>query len=97
MAEIYVQSSSALQQIIEQLRNLNNEFRIRADDIRTEQNTLTTKWEGDASEAFQENFRKEEPNFATFMEAIEEYIQGLMEILSQYEATEEKNKVIAST
>ena len=96
MAEIYVQSSNALQGIIDQLVNLNGEFRRKADDIRMEQNTLTTKWEGDASKAFQENFHKEEINFVNFAAAIDEYIEALRRILAEYESAEARNTTIAT-
>jgi len=95
MSEIYVASSAAIQQIIDELTNLNREFRAKADEIRQEQSTLTTKWKGDASTEFQDNFHREEPNFESFATAIDEYISALQEILAQYEQAEESNKAIA--
>ena len=95
MAEIYVKSSNDIQEVINQLRTLNTEFRSKADGIRTEQINLTTKWEGDASTAFQRHFKKEEPNFETFATAIDEYIEGLTQILDEYNRTEDTNKAIA--
>ncbi len=97
MSEIYVASSSALRDKIDELTNLNKEFRTKADEIRAEQKTLTTKWKGDASTAFQDNFQKEEPNFENFATTIDEYIRALEDILASYEAAEEQNKSIAST
>ena len=96
MAEIYVQSSNAIQGVIDQLTSLNNEYRSKAADIRTEHTTLVTKWEGDASTAFEDHFKQEEPNFESFATAIDEYIRALQEILAEYEQAEATNKAIAS-
>lgn len=96
MAEIYVNGSSSLQEVIDQLTQLNTSFREKAENIRAEQRTLTTKWEGDASTAFQEHFQQEEPNFENFATTIDEYIEGLKRILESYEQAEEQNKQIAS-
>ena len=95
MAEIYVQSSSALDSVITELRTLNGDFNQKAIDIEKEQGILTQKWEGDASEAFQEHFRKEYPNFANFYNTIEEYIGALELIKGTYENAEQINKGIA--
>ncbi|WP_029200334.1 WXG100 family type VII secretion target [Oribacterium sp. NK2B42] len=95
MAEIYVKSSNDIQEVINRLRTLNTDFRNKANDIRTEQTNLTTKWEGDASTAFQEHFRKEEPNFESFATAIDEYIEGLTHILEEYNRAEDTNKSIS--
>ncbi len=97
MAVIRVQSSGSIQQIIEDLTRLNADFRNKANDINQEHNTLTTKWEGNASEAFKEHFQKEYPNFENFATAIDEYIEGLKQILEEYERAEEMNKQIADT
>ncbi len=95
MAEIYVKSSADIQNIIDQLRELNTQFRGKAEDINAEHTALVAKWEGDASTAFEEHFRKEYPNFETFATAIDEYINGLTQILEEYNATEDANKAIA--
>ena len=96
MAEIYVKSSADIQGVIDQLRTLNTEFRNKASDINTKHSTLTTKWEGEASIAFEEHFRKEYPNFDNFAAAIDEYIEGLTHILEEYVQAETMNKTIAS-
>ncbi len=96
MAEIYVKSSAELQGIIDQLRELNTQFRGKAEDINAEHTNLTSKWEGDASTAFAEHFRKEYTNFENFAVAIDEYITGLTQILQEYDQAEDTNKTIAS-
>ncbi len=96
MSEIYVASSNALEQVINDLQAKNNEFHQYADNIRNEHKTLVTKWEGDASEAFEANFQKEEPNLTNFEQAITEYITALKKILAEYETAETQNVNIAS-
>lgn len=96
MGEIYVSSYERLSEIINQLRNLNTQFRNKATDINTEHSILTTKWEGDSSTAFQERFRKEYPNFENFASAIDGYIEGLTQIRDEYDAKEGMNKIIAN-
>ena len=97
MAEIYVQSSSAIRDVITQLRDLNTQFHGKADDVRAEHTRLITNWEGDASTAFEEHFHNEESNFDVFEQAVLDYIVGLERILAEYEQAEEQNKQIAST
>lgn len=95
MSEIYVASSSAMQELIDNLTNLNSNFRTKKDEIQNEQNTLTTKWEGDSSTTFQERYQKEAPAFEEFAATIDQYINALKEALAEYEATEAKNQSIA--
>ncbi|MEE8815584.1 MAG: WXG100 family type VII secretion target [Lachnospiraceae bacterium] len=95
MAQIYVQSSQAVQDVINQLTKELQQFDQAAQDIEKEQNTLTTKWKGDASTAFNDTFNKQKPNFTTFHDAIESYIKALSQILQQYETTEANNTNIA--
>ena len=96
MAEIYVLSSNAISGVITELRSLNQEFNSKAADIRQEHQNLITKWEGDASTAFEQNFHREEVGFDNFYQAIEEYVEALQEILNQYETAEAQNVNIAS-
>jgi WXG100 family type VII secretion target len=96
MAEIVVKSSSDIQGIIDNLRNLNTEFRKKADDVNTEQTALTSKWEGDASTAFQDHFKREYPNFENFAQVIDEYVVGLEQILQEYEQAEGANITVAN-
>ena len=96
MSKLVVQSSAAIENVIDQLKNYNTEFRAKADEIRTEQKMLVANWEGEASDAFQANFQKEEPSFENFATAIDEYVQALQRILEQYEMAEATNINIAN-
>ena len=96
MGQIYVQSSSALEGVIQELQARLTEYEQIADNIRNEVKALITKWEGDASDAFEANFHKEESNLTNFAQAIDEYITALKAILSQYEQAESQNINIAN-
>ena len=97
MAEIYVQSSNAIQGVIDELTQFNADFRTKAEEINSEKTNLTTKWEGDASTTFSERFDREYPSFENFAKAIDEYVQGLTNILAEYDRTEDANKAIAQS
>ena len=95
MAEIYVGTSAQIKEVIDNLRALNDKFRGKAADINQEHSTLTTKWQGDASTVFTERFQRQYPTFENFATTVDHYVQGLENILAEYEAAEEANKSIA--
>ena len=95
MAEIYVQSSQALGEVIIQLDGLTQRFRQKAIDLEQEQQALCSKWEGDASTAFNQHWVQERENFNTLLEVLGEYIKKLEAIMQAYEEAEAKNKQIA--
>lgn len=96
MAEIYVAGSSSIQDVIDQLEELNSGFMDKANAIDAEHKALTSKWEGDASTAFEEHYQNERQNFDVFYNAIHEYANALRTILANYEYVEQQNKSIAS-
>lgn len=96
MSAIYVGSSQALEEVINNLDSLNKSFREQADAIDAEHQNLVSKWQGDASTAFEDHYSKEKGNFENFAQAIDEYIAGLRTILENYEAAETMNKNIAT-
>lgn len=96
MAEIYVQSSAALQGVIDELNELCVEFNNKKEAIQNEQEALVSKWQGDASTAFNENWMKESQNFRTLYDVAVKYVGALREILAKYETAEEQAKQIAS-
>lgn len=93
---IIVKSSSAVQERIDELRELNNQFRAKTTDIRQEQSTLTTKWQGEASDTFAQSMNRKLPNLDTFASVVDEYCNALSQMLANMENTEAKNVAIAS-
>lgn len=95
MAEIYVQSSAALDGVIEQLDRLRVLFGERANAINDEQEALVSKWQGDASEAFNQHWMQERDNFSRLYDVIVQYVEALRAIKTRYEDAENTNKAIA--
>lgn len=95
MAEIFVNTSAKIQEVITTLTNYNNEFKNKTSEINQEHMTLTGKWQGDASDTFTERFQRQYPTFDNFSKAVDDYITALSQILQEYEAAEEANKAIA--
>lgn len=96
MAEIYVAGSSNIQDVIDQLEQLNTQFMEKANAIDAEHKSLVSKWEGDASTAFEEHYQNERQNFDVFYNTIHDYINALRIILANYEDAERRNTGIAS-
>ena len=96
MAEIYVRSSSDIEQIINKLKQQNEELRDRKSQLDTEKNTLCEMWQGEASQAFSTRYEEKIRNLVAFSELIDTYVAGLIKIKGQYEDAESANKAIAS-
>lgn len=95
MAEIYVQSSAALEDVIIQLTNLRTDFADKANAINAEEQQLVGKWQGDASTEFDARWMRERQNFQTMVDVLGEYIQGLQQIKQNLEDAEQTNINIA--
>lgn len=96
MGEIYVASSQAIREVIDSLQQLNGRYQETSQDIVQEAKKLTQKWEGEASERFQETFNKEQHCFEDFYQGIMDYLKVLNNILERYERAEETNINIAA-
>ena len=96
MAEIYVSSSSALQGVIDNLTQDNAKYLEMVERLVAEAKNLASKWEGEASTAFQDKFNAEQAKYQAFYEGIQQYITALQEILAKYEAAESSNTNIAA-
>ena len=96
MSEIFVASTGSLEEIVDELMQLNNRYQEFAQEIVTEQKNLTQKWEGDASQAFQEHFNKEQHCYDDFYQGVDQYAKVLLDILSNYDKCETTNINIAA-
>ncbi len=96
MSEIFVRSSSDIEQIINKLKQQNEELRERKQQLDTEKNTLCDLWQGEASQAFSNRYEEKIKNLVAFSELIDTYVQGLTKIKTEYENAEAANKAIAS-
>ncbi|SCY71327.1 Uncharacterized conserved protein YukE [Lachnospiraceae bacterium XBB2008] len=83
-----LQYSDALQGIIDQLIDLNTQFKkdvTRLDDI---QKGLVVNWEGEASTTFQNKYMQEKECFTEFAQVIDDAAQILQRILDNARRTE---------
>ena len=94
MAEIFVQSSAALDSVIEDLRAMRSECEGKENDLAAELSNVAAKWTGDASDAFINNWNTDSANFQNFLTVIDQYIQGLEQIKADYEQAEGMNTTI---
>lgn len=94
--EMYVQSSQALQDIIEDLTKWNSEFLNRVEDLKAEAKTLTSKWEGDASTEFNTTFTKESVSYTEFSDLVKTHISALSEMKVIIEEAEDECKRIST-
>ena len=85
-----------VEQTINQLREYNSGFRSKAEEIIADQAALGADWESDSSEEFARRFKTEQTNFESFATTIDEYVEGLRQILETYERMEEINKAKAA-
>ena len=91
MQTIVVKGSSQLQNIISQLTNLNSQYQSKVNELCSTEKALDRMWDGEANEAFKQNFNKDK-----FYNAIKEYIDKLKTIKENYENAETHNKQIVS-
>ena len=96
MQTIVVKGSSQLQNIISQLTNLNSQYQAKVNELCNTEKTLDKMWDGEANEAFKQNFNKDKKQFDEFYNAIKEYIEKLKTIKENYGNAEAHNKQIVS-
>lgn len=94
MAMIMV-TSSRLRNAAENLQNLNGQFKNKADDLCTKEQSLSQMWEGQAQTAFHNAFARDSQQMNAFHQLINQYVQALLEIAVRYEKAEARNAEIA--
>ena len=78
------------------LKNLNAQFRSTVNDLEGTEESLRTMWEGEANNAFHSAFTRDKVQMTNFYNAIEVYVQRLLEIAAKYQQAEATNTQIAS-
>lgn len=81
----------------EQLRQYNSTFKSTINELETTEQQLNTMWEGDANTAFHNAFSRDKIQMSNFYNAIEVYVNALLNIAAQYEAAENANMETATT
>lgn len=96
MAEIIV-TSSTLRSKAEELNQLNEQFKSQVTSLSDEESALRGQFEGEASDAFHAAFSKDITQMNNFYNAIEQYVQKLLQIAESYEKAEQANVATATT
>lgn len=96
MAQTIV-NSNTLRTKAQSLKQLNARFKNEVANLTVQENSLNKMWDGDANTAFHNAFQSDITQMNNFYNAIEKYVQILLEIAKKYEDAEQSNQNIAST
>lgn len=95
MANNITVNTSTIRNKAGELKTLNNRFRQQVEQLKTQEASLNTMWDGEANDSFHAEFNKDSIQMNNFYNAIEKYVQSLQEIAEVYEAAERRNVQIA--
>lgn len=95
MAQIYVDTAS-LRNKMEELSELNEQFRNEVANLKEIEQSLAGMWEGTSKETFHNAFNSDATQMNNFYNAIAQFISRLGVIITKYETAESKNTEIAS-
>ena len=90
-------SASTLRTQAEALRQYNTQFKTAVGDLETTEGQLNSMWEGEANTAFHNAFNSDKIQMSNFYNAIEAYVNALLNIASKYEQAESANVETANT
>lgn len=91
-----VVTASTLKSQAEELRQLNSTFKSTINELETTEGQLNSMWEGDANNAFHSAFTSDKTQMSNFYNAIEVYVDALLNIAAQYEQAESVNTETAT-
>lgn len=74
-----------------ELKSLNSRFQAQVTQLRTQEGSLNSMWEGEARTAFHNAFEKDVTQMDNFYNLIEKYVQSLNEIAKEYDRAEKVN------
>lgn len=94
MAEIMV-TAAQLRERAETLRQLNESFKTQIELLQTSETNVCSMWEGEAKQAFQTAFDQSKVKMDSFKQAIDQYVNALLQIAQKYETAEQQNIQIA--
>lgn len=95
MAEIFVDVTS-LKNKIDELSNLNEQFKSQLSALEEAEATLAGMWEGPSKEAFRVAFHNDAVQMKNFYNAILIYVQQLIVIFNAYAKAESTNVDLAN-
>lgn len=89
-------TSQELRNAAERISDLNSQFKERALQLREQEASLCSMWEGQAKDTFHQAFTRDRQQMDTFVQLINQYVQALLEIAVRYEQAENRNREIAA-
>lgn len=90
-------TSTEVRQRASALQELNGQFRNRATELETKEQSLCGMWEGEAKTVFHREFMKDRQQMNAFSQLIEQYVQVMMDIAAKYEEAERRASELASS
>jgi WXG100 family type VII secretion target len=90
-------STAELNKAVTQLTEKKDSFKIKLEELLSQQEQLASQWSGEASTAFAQAFQADKALWDNFAQVLEVYIQTLQSISQGYDKAEEINKSTAST
>ena len=96
MAEFSVRASE-LRSKAQTLSQLNQSFNTQVSVLQQNETGVCSMWEGEAKEAFHRAFTHDKAMMDQFKQAIDKYVQALLEIARNYETAEQRNTQTATT
>ena len=80
-----------VQQTASELRQMNSKFQKQVNDLEASKRSLDSKWDGEATEAFNRAFM----DMTQFFNVIQQYCQALETIVREYNDAERRTSQIA--
>lgn len=96
MAELRI-TPAEVRKKVEELRNLNNQFKTKVEALQSSENTLVSMWEGDSRNEFHNKFTIERGKLDNFYAGIEQYATALYNISVEHDNKENSNVTIAQS
>lgn len=89
-------TSAQVRQKASELRDMNTQFKIKAESLSASEEMLAVKWEGDAKVGFRSSFQKDRGNMDNFYKAVEQYCTTLENIAIMMDNADRQSAEIAA-
>ena len=96
MAKTITVNTATLRSKAEELKGLNQNFKTQVENLKTQETSLSSMWQGDANTEFHNAFQKDVTQMDNFYNAIQNYVTTLNEIAQKYDDNKKKNHQLAS-
>lgn len=97
MSNLIQVTAGTLKSKAEEIKGLNGKLKTQIESLKSREEALSAKWEGEANKEFRAAFSKDIIQMNNFYNAIEKYVSTLNEIAVLYENAEKTNVNTAAT